>query len=106
MVSISGAAKKIDYYIPLGYLAITPIEYILIAVGGFLILFMALLLILRGYRKKKTQFKFQNRISGIKHQFNAIKDEALVYEDDDWLEYRRKQDSEHYNNYLGMNKKY
>lgn len=106
MVSITGAAKKIDYYFPLGRLAIIPIENILIAFGGILIVLIALLLILRGHRKKKIQQQFQNRISGIKHQFHLIKDAALVEEDDDWLEYRRKQDSEHFNNYLGMNKKY
>jgi hypothetical protein len=59
VVSISGAAKKIDYYIPSGHLAIIPIENILIAFGGILILLMALLLILRGYKKKKTQYQFR-----------------------------------------------
>ncbi|MCE5213970.1 MAG: hypothetical protein LLF83_04540 [Methanobacterium sp.] len=106
MVSISGAAKKNEYYRPFGHLVIIPIENILMVFSGLLIVLMVILLILKGYRKKKAQHQFQNRISGIKYQFNLIKGDALVDEDDDWLEYRRKQDSNHYNNYLGMNKKY
>ncbi len=75
-----------------GFSVILPIESVLLALGGFLVVLAAALMILKGNRKKKSEEKLEIRVSGIKRQFNGIKDESVAYEGDDWLEKRLKED--------------
>ncbi len=56
----------------------------------------ALLMILKGRRKKKSEEKLEVRVSGIKKQFSDIKNESVADEEDDWLEKRLKEDSDQY----------
>ncbi len=85
--------------------AISPIDDIILALGGIIIVLAALLIILKSFRKKKSQEKLDKRVSGIKNQFDDIKDESTDYEEDDWLETRLKENSDNYERQLGMNKK-
>lgn len=82
-----------------------PIYNILLALGGIVIVLIAFLIILRAHKQKKSQAKFQNRFSGIKQQFNDIKEDATNEEEDDWLKIKQKQDSNKYNALLEMNEK-
>ncbi len=84
------------YLTVIGLSVIIPVEGVLLGFGGFLMVLVALLMILKGHRKKKSEEKLEVRISGIKKQFNDIKNESVADEEDDWLEKRLKEDSDQY----------
>ncbi|MEN6592599.1 MAG: hypothetical protein ABFC12_05090 [Methanobacterium sp.] len=75
---------------------IIPIGGVLLGFGGFLTILSALLMILKGHRKKKSEQKLEVRVSGIKRQFSDIKNESVADEEDNWLEKRLKEDSKQY----------
>jgi hypothetical protein len=84
---------------------IPPVDGIILALGGIVIIFAASLIIIKTVRRKRSQHRLDERVSGIKSQFNNIKDESISYGDDDWLEMRLKEDSDKYKHQLTMNKK-
>lgn len=84
------------YLAIIGFYVIIPIEGVLLGLGGFLIVLATALMILRGYRKKKSDKKLEIRVSEIKKQFSDIKDESIADEEDDWLEKRLKEDFDKY----------
>ena len=86
-------------------LVIIPVDEIILALGGIVIVLTSYLIILKATRRKISQNKLENRFTGIRNQFNDIKDESVTYSDDDWLELRLKEDSDKYRGQLGMNKK-
>lgn len=73
---------------------ILPEDNVVGALGGILIVLVALSLGLKSYRKKQSEKKLDRRVSGIKRQFSDIKDESIIHEEDDWLEMRLKEDSD------------
>ncbi len=82
-----------------------PLDEIILALGGIVILLTSYLIILKATRKKRSQNKLEKRFTGIKSKFNDIKDESISYGEDDWLEMRLKEDSDKYKSQLGINKK-
>jgi hypothetical protein len=55
-------------------------------------------------RNKRSEHKLEKRVVDIKNQFNLIKDESVSYGDDDWIELRLTEDSDKYEQQLGINK--
>ena len=94
-----------NYFIILFFSVFIPVDEIVLALGGIAILLTTYLIILKATRKKKSQNKLEKRFTGIKSQFNDIKDKSVSYSDDDWLEMRLKEDSDKYKSQLGMNKR-
>jgi len=84
------------YLTVIGLSVIIPIKGVLLGFGGFLMVLSALLMILKGRRKKKSEEKLDVRVSGIKRQFSDIKNESVADEEDVWLEKRLKENSGQY----------
>lgn len=82
-----------------------PVDEIILAMGGLVIIIATSLIIIKTAQKKKSKHRLDERVSSIKNQFNNIKDQSISYGDDDWLEMRLKDDSDKYKQQLGMNKK-
>lgn len=94
-----------NYMIIIAFSSIIPVEEIILALGGLSVLLSSYLLIFKAAKKKRSQNKLDMRFTGIKSQFNDIKEESITYVDDDWLERRVKENSDNYKGQLSMNKK-
>jgi len=61
------------YLTVIGLSVIIPIEGVLLGFGGFLMVLSALLMILKGRRKKKSEEKLEVRVSGLKNSSVILK---------------------------------
>ena len=94
-----------NYLIIIAFLSIMPVDEIILALGGLVILLASYLIIFKAAKKKRSQNKLETRFTGIKSHFNDIKDGSITYGGDDWLERRLKEDSDKYKSQLCITKK-
>jgi len=82
--------KKENYLAGGGFAAILPtgdVSSIILALGGIIIVITAFLFILKVYRRKQSQDKFQKRFTGIKSQWEDLKEKGVLQEDVDWFKH-------------------